>query len=181
MSDQLDVLKIVATRLDAAAIPYMVTGSIAASHYAAPRFTRDIDVVVELAPADAERVSQLFGPEFYSDSDALKRAARQRGMVNLIHRDLLVKVDFIVRKDSPYRLEEFRRRRTVRIEDVSVSIVTAEDLILSKLVWMKDSRSETQRRDVQNVLDSVSDLDRAYIEAWADELGVLALWREIAA
>jgi hypothetical protein len=162
VSDQLDVLKLVATRLDAASIPYMVTGSIAASHYATPRFTRDIDVVLELVPADAERVSQLFEPEFYSDLDALKRAARQRGMVNLIHRELLVKVDFIVRKDSPYRIEEFRRRRSVPIEDVTVSIVAPEDLVLSKLVWMKDSQSEVQRRDVKSLLRSVRDLDQAH-------------------
>lgn len=179
MSDQLDVLKLVAARLDGASIPYMVTGSIAASHYSTPRFTRDIDIVVELVPADAERVSQLFESEFYSDPDAVRRAARQRGMVNLIHRELLVKVDFIVRKDNPYRLEEFRRRRHVPIEDVSVSIVAPEDLVLSKLVWMKDSRSEVQRRDIENLLDAVSDLDLGYIETWANELGVLALWREI--
>lgn len=69
----------------------MVTGSIAASHYATPRFTRDIDIVLELAVADAERVFQLFEPEFYSDPDALRRAARQRGMVNLIHREGLLR------------------------------------------------------------------------------------------
>ena len=67
MSDQLDVLKLVASRLDSAGIPYMVTGSIAASHYAAPRFTRDIDLVVQLAPGNAEQVAHLFDDEFYSD------------------------------------------------------------------------------------------------------------------
>jgi hypothetical protein len=179
MSDQLDVLKLVATRLDAASIPYMVTGSIAASHYAVPRFTRDIDFVVELAPVDVDRVYELFEADFYGDSQALMRAARQRGMVNLIHRDLLVKVDLIVRKDSPYRIEEFRRRHVVLIEDVKVSIVAPEDLILSKLVWMRESRSEIQRRDVQSVLDAVPSVDRPYIEHWASELGVLALWQEV--
>jgi hypothetical protein len=179
VSDQLDVLKLVATRLDSASIPYMVTGSIAASHYAMPRFTRDIDIVLELAPADAERVSQLFEPEFYSDTEALKRAARQRGMVNLIHRELLVKVDFIVRKDSPYRIEEFRRRRCVSIEEIIVSIVAPEDLVLSKLVWMKDSQSEVQRRDIKTLLLSVRDLDLAYIEEWSNALGVSKLWQEI--
>jgi hypothetical protein len=97
VSDQLDVLKLVAARLEAASIPYMVTGSIAANHYATPRFTRDIDVVVELAPGDTEHVSELIENEFYGDREALRRATRRRG-VNLIHRDLLVKVDFIVRK-----------------------------------------------------------------------------------
>jgi len=157
----------------------MVTGSIAASHYAVPRFTRDIDVVVELTPADAERVSQLFENEFYSDPVALSRAARHRGMVNLIHRELLVKVDFIVRKDSPYRLEEFRRRRSIPIEDTTISMVAPEDLVLSKLVWMKDSQSEVQRRDIKNLLDTVSDLDHDYIDKWANDLGVFPLWQEI--
>lgn len=157
----------------------MVTGSIAASHYATPRFTRDIDIVVELALADADRVFQLFEPEFYGDPEALRRAARQRGMVNLIHRELVVKVDFIVRKDSPYRIEEFRRRRRVSIEDLTVSIVAPEDLILSKLVWMKDSGSEIQRRDIEGLLRSVPNLDQTYIEQWSDDLGVSSLWREI--
>lgn len=157
----------------------MVTGSIAASHYAMPRFTRDIDIVLELAVTDAERVFKLFEPEFYGDPDALRRAARQRGMVNLIHRELVVKVDFIVRKDSPYRIEEFRRRRRVPIEEIVVSIVAPEDLILSKLVWMKESQSEVQRRDIEGLLRSVPNLDQAYIERWSDDLGVSSLWREM--
>jgi hypothetical protein len=179
VSDQLDVLKLVAARLDAASIAYMVTGSIAGSHYATPRFTRDIDIVLELVPADAERVFELFEPEFYGNPEALRRAARQRGMVNLIHRELLVKVDFIVRKDSPYRIEEFRRRRSVPIEDIKVSIVAPEDLVLSKLVWMKDSQSEVQRSDIKNLLRSVPNLDREYIEKWSNDLGVGRLWQEI--
>jgi hypothetical protein len=50
MTDQLDVLALVAARLDAAGIAYMVTGSIAAGYYGQPRMTRDVDLVVELQP-----------------------------------------------------------------------------------------------------------------------------------
>lgn len=181
MSDQLDVLKLVVTRLEEASIPYMVTGSIAASHYAMPRFTRDIDIVLELELKDVERLAHLFDDQFYGDAHALKRATARRGLANIIHRELLVKVDFIIRKNSPYRIEEFRRRRSVMIEEVSMSIVAPEDLILSKLVWMKDSGSELQRRDVQNLIGSVTDLDRAYVEHWAVELDVATLWREMLA
>lgn len=66
MLDQLSVLKLVTTRLDAAGVPYMITGSIASGHYAHPRFTRDIDLVVELQPDDAERLAALFQQEFDS-------------------------------------------------------------------------------------------------------------------
>lgn len=56
----------------------------------------------------------------------------------------------------------------------------SEDLILSKLVWMKESGSEMQRRDVARVVQDVGGLDRVYIERWAQELGVTTLWHEIA-
>ena len=46
MSDELDVLKLVTARLEAAGIPYMVTGSMVANFYTTPRMTRDIDLVI---------------------------------------------------------------------------------------------------------------------------------------
>src|SRR5439155_23413751 len=60
MSEELDVLKMVTGRLDAAGIPYMVTGSMALNYYAVPRMTRDVDVVAELGIADVNRVAELF-------------------------------------------------------------------------------------------------------------------------
>jgi len=50
------VLKLVATRLDAASIAYMVSGSMAMNFYAQPRMTRGLDIAVELTPADADRI-----------------------------------------------------------------------------------------------------------------------------
>ena len=60
MTDQLSILTLVTERLDAVGIAYMPTGSIAAGYYAQPRMTRDIDLVVELEPADAERIAGAF-------------------------------------------------------------------------------------------------------------------------
>jgi hypothetical protein len=53
VTEELEVLAIVTDRLEAAAIPDMVTGSFAANYYALPRMTRDIDIVVELAAVGA--------------------------------------------------------------------------------------------------------------------------------
>ena len=50
MESEADVLKLVASRLNAAGIPYMVSGSMALNFYATPRMTRDIDIVVEIQP-----------------------------------------------------------------------------------------------------------------------------------
>ncbi len=80
MSDELDILQSVAARLDAAGIPYMVTGSMAANFYTTPRMTRDIDLVIELSEEDIHRVVQLFQDEYYIDRDMVQQAVRNRSM-----------------------------------------------------------------------------------------------------
>jgi hypothetical protein len=102
--------------------------------------------------------------------------ARQ-SLFNLIHNESVIKVDCIVRKQSEYRLAEFNRRQRIPIEDFETWIVSKEDLILSKLFWAKDSRSELQLRDVKNLIST--GCDRAYIQRWTRELGVANLWEEI--
>ncbi len=99
-------------------------------------------------------------------------AAVQQSMFNIIHNDWVIKADFIVRKNETYRKLEFGRRRTVDVQGVSISVVTPEDLILSKLCWARDSESEIQQRDVRQLIESVKDLDWHYVEKWAERLGV---------
>ena len=156
----------------------MVTGSIATNFYAVPRMTRDIDIVVDLGQKDLGRFIPLFEADFYLDPQTVREAVRDRRMFNLIHNEYVIKIDFIVRKDSPYRRQEFSRRKRVAVDHRRLYLVAPEDLILSKLEWAKDSRSETQLRDVANLLST--GCDRAYIERWTTELGLVNLWQEIA-
>ncbi len=44
--EQLEVLKLLVSKLEKASIHYFITGSIANSYYGIPRFTHDIDVVL---------------------------------------------------------------------------------------------------------------------------------------
>ncbi|MGQ0557223.1 MAG: nucleotidyl transferase AbiEii/AbiGii toxin family protein [Nitrospiraceae bacterium] len=179
MSDELIILKSVMSRLEAAGIPYMLTGSMAANFYATPRMTRDIDVVIELREAEVERVVTIFQDEYYVDRDMVEQAVKSRSMFNIIHNALVVKVDCVVRKDSEYRREEFARRRRLIIDGEPVTIVAPEDLILSKLEWAKESHSQLQLDDVRNLLRSVKDLDRTYLNQWLDRLGLAAVYREV--
>jgi hypothetical protein len=140
--------------------------------------TRDIDIVLELAPKDADRLSALFQPDFYCDEQDARDAAARRGMFNLVHFEKAVKVDLIVRKDEPYRHEEFARRKRRRVDGLEVWVVAPEDLILSKLFWAKESLSELQLRDVRSLLHSGQELDAGYLDRWAAELGVEKLLEE---
>jgi hypothetical protein len=179
MSEEIDVLKIVTGRLEHAGIGYMMTGSMALNYYALPRMTRDIDLVVDLSPPDAELIIDLFRSDFYVDGEAVRRAIERRESFNAIEMTRVVKVDFVVRKDSTYRRMEFARKRQASVDGHPLFIVAPEDLVISKLDWARATRSEIQLRDVRSILESVRDLDHAYMAEWIDRLGLEALYREV--
>jgi len=178
MSDELEVLKIVSERLEAAHIPFMLTGSFAMAYYGQPRMTRDLDLVVSLGEEDVHGIVAAFSPDFYIDADDTRAAILTQRQFNLMHNATGIKVDLIVLKSAEYRKVEFARRQLVVIGGVKTWIVSREDLILSKLVWTRDTKSELQRRDVKNLLDET--MDREYLSHWADRLGVTDILQEIA-
>ncbi|MBD3337239.1 MAG: hypothetical protein GF355_17135 [Candidatus Eisenbacteria bacterium] len=178
MNEQLEFLKIIATRLARANIPYMLTGSLAMAVYAEPRMTRGIDIVVEYDPVDADRIAQLFEDIGYLDPKIIEEAARHEGMFSILHNEWIIKADFIARKSGAYRELEFSRRREIDVEGVNISVVSPEDLVLSKLDWAKTSSSELQLRDVRAILASATDLDWRYLWQWSGQLGLNQLLDE---
>ncbi len=174
---ELDVLKDVVSRLENAGFLYMLTGSMAMNYYAEPRMTRDIDLVIALDTTDVLRLIELFGDTYYISDVAVSDAIRDLSMFNLIHLDSVVKIDIIVRKVDEYRRHEFDRRSQIEFAGIKLWIVSKEDLILSKLVWAKDSNSELQLRDIKNLLAMHPDSE--YLQGWARKLGVLPLLEDL--
>lgn len=177
MIDELEVLKIVVEKLGSAGIQYMITGSVAANFYTTPRMTRDIDIVINIREKDAEKVLLLFLGDFYIDKDILREAIQQRGIFNIIHNEGIVKVDFIIRKDTEYRKTEFDRRCSIVFAGLTLYVTSPEDLILSKICWMKETMSEIQMRDVINLLRAEG-LDMDYIEEWIGRLGLEEIFKK---
>jgi hypothetical protein len=173
MPTELDVLAVVGDRLTEQRIPFMLTGSFAMAHYATPRMTRDLDIVVALGLEDVAQVVTAFSHDFYIDADVAKAAVAAERLFNLMHYGSGIKVDLIVRKSTEYRMLEFSRRRQVELGSVRTWIVSREDLILSKLVWARDTASELQMRDVEQLL--AGPVDAGYVRQWAQVLGVESL------
>ena len=177
MQNEFDILRDVSQRLDGAGIGYMLTGSMAMNYYSQPRMTRDIDLVIALRPTDVGSVVNLFSPDYYVSPEAVQSSIANESLFNLIHNQSLIKVDCIVRKQSEYRLNEFNRRKRIKVQDFETWIVSKEDLILSKLYWAKDSHSEMQIADILNLV--TGGCDRDYIESWTTKLGLTELWQKI--
>lgn len=179
LSDELRFLAYVTTRLDRAGIAYMLTGSMAMMFYAVPRMTRDIDLVVECQDEDIDALVEAFAEDCYISAAAVRDAVNTRGMFNVIHTEMAIKADFVVRRATDYRKLEFSRSRVVDLDGLVVTVVSPEDLILSKLDWARDSHSESQYRDVSQLLRAVPGLDFAYLDNWARELDVAAKLKEL--
>ena len=101
----------------------MLTGSFALAHYATPRMTRDIDIVVALMVDDVDKLIQEFGTDFYVDADAARVATQSERLFNMMHFSSGIKIDLIVRKSSDYRLLEFERRQRATLGTMSTWIV----------------------------------------------------------
>jgi hypothetical protein len=167
-------------RLDASGVPFMVTGSVAASYHGEPRATHDIDVVVD--PTESQLlalVESLKAGGYYVDEEAARTAMRDRSQFNAIAPDQL-KVDFIMRRDRAFSRAEFDRREAADLLGTPGWIVRPEDLVLAKLEWAAASDSDRQLRDVVGILEVNPSLDRTYIDRWAAELGIANQWRAVA-
>ncbi len=101
----------------------------------------------------------------------MKEAVKHRGVFNIIDHASGFKADFIILKKDPFRQAEFERRRKVDFFDTSVFVVSAEDLLLSKLIWIQQIQSTLQIEDIKN-LALIETLDWPYIHTW---LGFLKL------
>ena len=177
MTDELGVLDTISKRLEAAGLPFMVTGSMALAYYATPRMTRDIDIVVALSPSTLASLPNALADDFYIDPDYALDAIRGERIFNLMHLASAIKIDLIVRKSSEYRQLEFSRRQAINLGSVPTWIVSREDLILSKLEWSKESASEIQRRDIVQLL--TGSVDWEYLLHWATVLGVQSTLQEL--
>ena len=182
MTPEEEALAAVVALLEELGVQYMVTGSVAASFHGRPRATHDTDIVIDPTREQLdELVRCLLEANFYVDPATAHAALRDRRSFNAIETTHACKVDLIVRKDRAYSSEEFARRQVVELlPGRTVSIVAPEDAVVSKLEWARSAGdSERQIADAAGVLAVNQFLDRAYVERWAERLGILDLWHRI--
>jgi len=155
-------------------IPYAVTGGFAVAVWGKPRFTADIDIIVELIPKNIEPLAKtllLIDKDVYVSEEAMRDALERKSEFNFIHPQTGLKVDFWVRgsKADIYGKLKFERRIAKKIDKQRIFFVSPEDLILSKLAWYKESESSKHLEDIKTILDnSKLKLDLNYIKNWAD-------------
>jgi hypothetical protein len=177
-----ELLVSLASTLEALAIPYFVTGSTASIAYGEPRFTNDIDVVVDLPASRIQAFCEAFpAPEYYVSESAAREAVARRHQFNIIHPGSGLKIDVVVAKDSSFDRARFERRRRLTIApNIEAFFASPEDLILKKLEFHRQGGSEKHLRDIASICKVSGDrLDWEYLGRWARALGVEEAWDAI--
>lgn len=181
MSQQ-ELLKKVVKTLERIGIPYVITGSVVSSLYGEPRTTHDIDIVVAVEKSKVHELVKAFPPpDFYLDEEGFFEAIDKQGMVNLINVKEGDKVDFWILNNELFNQSSFSRRIVETFTGMKMQVLTPEDVILSKLRWVKLSGgSEKQFTDALRVYEvQYQKLDMKYIEQWAKKLDVESLWKKL--
>jgi hypothetical protein len=156
--------------MEAAGIPYMVTGSMAAIAYGEPRLTNDIDIVLKLNPPDASRLPDIY-PEtsFYlppKEVIVVESKRRTRGHFNIIHHATGRKADIYTTGADP--AHEWGLANRIRIELDSgdaFCFAPPEYVIARKLQYWEEGKSEKHINDIAAIIAvSGPDLDINAIE-----------------
>lgn len=147
LSEVADVLE----QLD---VTYAITGSVASSIHGEPYSTLDADIVVSGSVEQAAALAQRLTPRFYAPQDVLVDAARRQAFTNVIDNDTGLKVPVSFIGQDTFLRETLHRRVRGRIgsHPREFWFVTAEDVILMKLVWRKETRSHKQWENALSVV-----------------------------
>lgn len=161
-------------------IPYIITGGMAVSVWGRPRFTADIDIVVELMPKNTGPLARellKIDKDVYVSEEAMHEALTRKGEFNFIDPNSQLKVDFWIAKDG-FNKQEIKRAITKKIDGKKVNFVSPEDLILSKLLWFQASQSTRQLEDIKSVL-AITKVDIRYVKNWAEKQGTTEILNDL--
>jgi len=180
MKSQKDFLEKIVKILESAGIDYMVAGSVASSFHGRPRATQDVDIVIKTTEKKLSFLLQSLGKDYYVSSQAAREALKNQTMFNII--DIIDghKADIIILKNRPFSIEEFRRKKNVKVLSVALKVISPEDVILSKLEWSKASGSDRQFDDALGVaVVQWNGLDLDYLRKWSIILNVEQLLKKL--
>lgn len=174
-----ELLLVGARALERAGAKYFVSGSMGAMIYGEFRFTNDVDIVADVRYGHMNALLETFKePEYYLSKEAIVHAMEYESQFNAIHTDSALKIDFMIPEDSLYNRERFARARAVEIMPGEKVMASApEDVILMKLKYFQMGGSDKHLRDIASMVKISGDtFDRAYLDQWAQTLGVAEEW-----
>ncbi len=167
-SDLRRTVERVASTLTNLGIRFHLTGGLASSFYGEPRTTRDADFVVRLGAREARSLVRDLSRDFLINASSVQEAVRHNGMFQALDQETMIKVDFHVGELIGGELG--RSRPQELFGGLVVPLVSKEDAILSKLIWIRDG-SDRSRSDVLGMLMDPGECDMSFVRERAAKMG----------
>jgi len=180
----INLFKIFLDRFNQIGAPYMVTGSVASIIYGEPRLTHDMDLVLSLNASDVDEFIKHFPPDqFYCPPAEIIRAEvsrEKRGHFNLIHQESGFKADiYPVCKDELHKWA-MNNRQKILVQDTPVWVAPPEYVIIRKLQYFQEGRSEKHLEDIKNILKfSDEQIDKSFLKKKISEYNLTSLWEKL--
>lgn len=162
---------------------YMVTGSVASTLYGRPRFTHDVDIVIELELGAAEELVKLFPlDEFYCPPVEIIKIEMCRdsgGHFNLIHHKTGFKADiYPICKDPLHKWAIKHRNKTI-VDGNCVWLAPPEYVIIRKLQFFREGSSQKHLSDISEMLNSKAEsIDFELLKEKLGEFGLKDIWEK---
>jgi hypothetical protein len=177
-----ELLRVVHEACERIGIRYLTVGSMATIMFGEPRLTLDVDVLLDIQPAQVDDFCDAFpAPVYYLSKPAVLQAIRTRSQFNIIHTTAALKVDCILPDGTPHSISEMGRgmlRPTPAGFDARFA--SPEDVMLKKMEYFRLGESDKHLSDCARVLRvSGKIVDREYIDRWATVLELNEIWQTI--
>jgi len=161
-------------------IRYMITGAVAVIIYGEPRLTQDIDLVIELKVDDLQDFRKMFpSEEFYCPPEEVLKLELMRplrGHFNIIHLDTGFKADCYTMGQDELHHWGMLNRKELSFEGDSIWVAPPEYVILRKLEYYREGKSEKHLRDIATILSTSSEkIDDVQLQ---DKIKILGLEKE---
>lgn len=187
LANVLQATRLVADVLEKLGVCYAVCGSLASSAHGMVRTTMDADLIADLRQEHVSMFVDLLKDTFYIDDEMIHSAIKHQRSFNIIHLESMFKVDIFTPKPRLFDQNQLSRRQETLLgeEQLSLFILSPEDIILAKLEWylLGGEISDQQWRDILGVLIIKQDqLDHQYLQQMADQMDTADLlekaWQE---
>lgn len=173
---------LITSRLEAVGISYCLVGGLAAIAYGRPRLTLDADLVVALLPKHVIELPKHFPAEdFYLPPEEVLHMELQResrGHFNILHQHSALRADCYLPGKSELAHWELRHRRQLAGPWGKAWFAPPEAVVLQKLLFFREGRSEKHLEDIRAILQADSIPDKTVLNDWILKLQLQPEWRE---
>lgn len=165
--DSFDILKSVTDYLNKDNIHYMIVGGITLGYYGNPRTTQDIDILLILEKNKTKNfVNFLEKNDFQVEEYEIEMGFKEKSHFTVLDKNSIFRID-IKGIYNDFDRESFNRRKRINFRGFDIYVNTAEDAIISKLMFgsfkdLNDAKSIILRQNDNLDYDYIKEKCKKY-------------------